>query len=159
MAGLPPTGMTPGAPPPGGSPMPAPGGAPPPGIGIPPGIPPMAPMGRPTPPPPNGLGSGSPFGQLLSDLSADMGPGWQMIDVAVRTLKLARKTADLQKSPKVVAVVTSTVETLTTLLSHYTAGHGGVPQGMVSEPDVRGDTDSSNPPADAAGEPGSDDGQ
>ena len=82
-----------------------------------------------------------------------MGAGWQLIDLAVRTLKYARKTADLQKTPKVVAVVTATIDTMTSLLSHYTSGASGVPTGMTQDTGTDAEPES-NPSPDAAGEPG-----
>ena len=151
------TGLPPGPPAPASPGMPP--VAPPPGApGMRPGLPPIPPPplgGAPLPGGPSGLGPQSPFGQLLTDLSADMSPGWQQVDLAARILKLTRKMPDMQKSPAVVAVISSTIETLTKLLSHYTSGRSGVPTGMVQTPGTSGEDNGpeSSPPSDADGEP------
>jgi hypothetical protein len=54
-----------------------------------------------------------------------MGPGWQQIDLAVRAIRTALRSPDFQKSPSVVAVFQSVLNTLTELLSHYTTGTSG----------------------------------
>jgi len=59
-----------------------------------------------------------------------MSPGWQIIDAAVRLLRMALRSADFQKTPAVVAVITHTAETLTELLSHYTSSKAGIPTGV-----------------------------
>jgi hypothetical protein len=79
----------------------------------------------PTPPPGPGGGLGgpsSPFASLLSDVSADLGPGWSAVDIAVRALKIALRSVEFQKMPKVVAQLQSQMNTLNTLVTSYTMG-------------------------------------
>jgi len=89
------------------------------------GPPPMGPAAMPPPPrpPSDGLGPGSPFGMLLSNLSVEMSDGWQMLDGCVRMLKLASLSPDFSKSPSIAAVITDSIETLSTLISHHQKGH------------------------------------
>ena len=100
--------------------MPPPGGAPPP----------------PPPPPggPQGPGGG-PFGAIFTDLSVDMSPGWQMIDMGIRCFRLALKTPEFQQSKfgKVNAVFRELTKTAVTLLSHYTSGQTGPSSPRIGE--------------------------
>jgi hypothetical protein len=99
----------------------------------PPGMPP--PMGAPAPPPPpmggpppggtGGIGPASAIAAMYADLSPHMGPGWQSIDVAVRAVRIALRSVDFQKTPAVVAVFQSVLNTMTEMLSHYTSGTSG----------------------------------
>lgn len=117
-----------GPPLPGGAPPPPPGGAPPqlPLGGPPAGPPPGPPSGAPPGAAP-GPGAGSPFGGLFTDLSVDLEPGWQCIDMGVRCFRAALKTPEFQKSSmgKVNAVIRRLTQTAVTLLSHYTSGRSG----------------------------------
>jgi hypothetical protein len=147
----------PGAPGAGGPPPrppigPPPGGGPPP---PPPGLPPQGPPpGAPPPPPPSGaggLGPNSPFGGMLSDLSPSMGPGWQAVDLAIRALKTGLRSTDFQKTPAVVAVLQSVLNTCTELLSHYTSGQAGATPSAT--PSKGEGSDSASPSADADAQP------
>jgi hypothetical protein len=62
---------------------------------------------------------------MLSDLPAHLPPGWQSLDLASRALKTAMRSVDFQKTPAIVAVVQSVNNTISELLSHYTAGTSG----------------------------------
>jgi len=132
-----------GRPPIPGPPGPPPGGGPP---GPPGGAPPQPPPGPPVPPPgppggPQGPGAG-PFGAIFTDLSVDMSPGWQMIDMGVRCFRLALKTPEFQQSKfgKVNAVFRELTKTAVTLLSHYTSGQTGpsTPRMGEDQPDEPG---------------------
>lgn len=75
---------------------------------------------------------------------------------------MATRSEDFQRTPKVVAVITSAAETLTDLLSHYTEGPSA-PTSVASTP-TRGEVppeteggDTTSPDADAA--PGEMDGK
>ena len=122
------------------------------------GAPPMPPQAAPPPPPPpppqgaGGLGPASPFASLLSDLSSSMGPGWQQVDLAARALKTALRSADFQKTPAVVAVLQSLLNTINELISHYTSGTSGAKPSSTASPRFEGRTsegDSSSADADA----------
>jgi hypothetical protein len=143
-----PPGLGGGLPPPPRPPM---GG--PPGMGAPP----MPPQAAPPPPPPQsppgagGLGPASPLGSLV-DLSASMGPGWQQVDWAVRSLKSALRSTDFQKTPAVVAVIQSLINTASELISHYTSGTAGAktsPTVVRREGGRTSESDSSSADADA----------
>lgn len=129
MAGLAPPGLgAPGAQP----------GAPP----TPPMAPPMGPMPGPMPgaaPPPNPFTAG-----IYNDLPSELPAGWQLVDAACRQLKLALKHPSFAKTPKVAAVLYSLVETMTQLLSHYTArgDAGSAPTGTASADEGMGGDDS-----------------
>jgi len=95
------------------------------------------PMGMPQPPPmAGGLGAGSPFGSLFVDLSVDLAPEWQMVDMGIRCLRTALKTPGFQKSSmgRVNAVIRELTNTAETLLSHYTSGpKSGAPTAAESQ--------------------------
>jgi hypothetical protein len=100
---------------------------------------------------------------LLSDLSPNMGPGWQSLDLVVRSLKIGLRSADFQKMPDVVAVLQSMLNTATELISAYNkASSGGTasPSTQVRMPDsVNTDSSTSTdadsqPSADATGDSG-----
>jgi len=111
-------------------------------------------------PPPMGAGmpgAASPFGTLFTDLSVDMTPGWQMIDMGIRCFRTALKTPDFQKSSmaKVNAVIRELTNSATTLLSHYTSGRSG-PQAptpgvsqMAPDPDALRSSDADAAPESA----------
>jgi hypothetical protein len=160
MASMPPgpPGLGGGLPPPPRPPM----GAPP-GMGTPPMPPQAAPPPPPPPPPPQGaggLGPASPLAGLFSDLSPSMGPGWQQVDLAARALKTALRSTDFQKTPAVVAVLQSVLNTVTELVSHYTSGTSGAkpsstasmrPEGRTSEGDSSSADADAQPSAEPAG--------
>lgn len=76
-----------------------------------------------------------------------MSPGWQSIDMMVRCGRTALRSADMQKSPNVVAVIQSVTNTLSELLSHYVSGTGGgtsTPAMTTSDSGSQGDTASSD---------------
>lgn len=126
MAGMLPPGAGPGGPPPGAS-MP-PGGAPPP---PPPPAPPPGLMPPPRPP-------STPFAGM--DMPSELPGGWQLLDGVTRQLKLTIRMPDFNKTPKVVAVLYSVLETLTELISHYTSkGDGGGAPTSVAKPGMDGD--------------------
>src|SRR6516165_3062142 len=103
--------------PPGGPP---PGPQGPPG-GMPPPPPPPAPIPGAMPPP----RPPTPFAGV-SDLSIELPPEWQMVDGVIRQVKLAIRAPGMQKIAKAVAVLSSVLETLNKLFSHYTQkGDGG----------------------------------
>jgi len=54
-----------------------------------------------------------------------MGPGWQAIDMAVRALKVALQSQDLQKSMAVVAALSEMRDNLSQIVSAYTTGTAG----------------------------------
>jgi hypothetical protein len=72
---------------------------------------------------------------LFTDLSVDLEPGWQMIDMGVRCFRAALKTPEFQKSSmgKVNAVIRELTNSAVTLLSHYTSGRSGVSSPRVGE--------------------------
>lgn len=84
---------------------------------------------------------------MLSDLPAHLPDGWQAIDLSIRALKTAMRSVAFQKTPAIVAVVQSATNTLSTLLSHYTAGTsgGGSADGSADAPSASSDAD--NQPA------------
>jgi hypothetical protein len=88
-----------------------------------------------------GLGPSSPFATLFTDLSADLSPGWQMIDMGIRCFRTALKTPDFQKASmgKVNTVIRQLASTATNLLSHYTSGKSG--PGAPLAGDVQKSTD------------------
>jgi hypothetical protein len=97
---------------------------------------------------------------MLSDLSPSMPPGWQAIDLSVRSLKIAMRSADFQRTPAVVAVVQSVTNTLEELVARRVGGTSGPaePRGTreVSAPN-EGDSVSSDadaqPSQSSGGEP------
>jgi len=115
-------------------PMPGPGGIAPPRPplsmvpeGAPPPMqpgqaPPGPPMAPPAPPPMGGLGPASPLVGMLSDLPTNLTPGWQCVDMSIRCLRTALRSADMQRAEKVVAALQSVLNVQTKLLSAYTAG-------------------------------------
>ncbi len=137
-----PPGMVPGRPP-----IPGPPGMAPP-------MPPPA-MAMPPPPPPpgaaTGLGPAANFAGMLSDLSASLTPGQQAIDVAIRALKVAMRSADMQTQMKVVAHLQSATNGLEKILSAYTSGGvgGSAPSEKASPMDAAGQP----PSADADAQP------
>jgi len=91
---------------------------------------------------------------MLSDLSPSMSSGWQSLDIATRAMKVALRSVDFQKTPAVVAVIQSQLNTLSELLSHYTSGTAGaVPKGVPSRGAVSGGDDSNSSSADADAQP------
>ncbi len=86
-------------------------------------MPPQAmPMAPPPPPPIGGLGPASPLLGMLSDLPTNLSPGWQSVDMAIRCLRTALRSEDMQRAEKVVAALQSVMSVLTKLLSAYTSG-------------------------------------
>jgi hypothetical protein len=55
-------------------------------------------------------------------VSADLSPGWQSCDIAARALKIALRSVDFQKLPKVVAQLQSQLNVLNNLITGYTMG-------------------------------------
>jgi hypothetical protein len=89
---------------------------------------------------------------MASDLSPSMGPGWQSVDLASRAIKVALRSTDFQKTPAVVAVMQSVLNTMTELLSHYVSGTSGAsaPGPVPSGADR---TDGASPSSDADAQP------
>jgi hypothetical protein len=77
-----------------------------------------------------------------------MSTGWQSLDMGMRCLKVALRSADFQKMPAVVAVVQSLLNTGTELISHYTSGTTGGPAAKQPR-----ETGSASPSADADAAP------
>lgn len=131
----------PGAPPPGGA-QPVPPIAGPPPVAPPPGI---------APRPPSSLADPS-----YQDLPSELPGGFQLLDAAMRQLKLAIKHPTFAKMPKVVAVLYSMLETGTQLISHYTSkgDAGGTPTSVAPEsPEGDVDSDAHYTSADADAQP------
>jgi hypothetical protein len=127
--------MTAGLPPGAGA---APPGAAPPVP--PPGPPPVSPPAGIAPRPPSSLAA-----QGFEDLPSELPGGWQLVDAAMRQLKLAIKMPTFAKTPKTVAVLYSMVETGTQLISHYTTkGDAAGAPTSVAEPDGGSDDNSSD---------------
>lgn len=125
MAGFPPGGPPQqGAPPMG---MPPGAGAPP------PGMPPAPPM-PPRPPVAPQLGA-SPQPNPYSDLSIDMPPHWQLIDVASRTITTALQTGGFYKTPPVYAAFKEINASIRRLIS---ANASGKPKSASAGTDVGG---------------------
>jgi hypothetical protein len=80
-----------------------------------------------------------------------MGPGWQQVDLAVRAVRTALRSTDFQKTPAVVAVLQSVLNTMTELLSHYTSGTSGAtpPASQPRVAEERADGASSSADADS----------
>ena len=94
------------------------------------------PPGGPAPPQgigASGLGPAAPFSGMLSDLPANLGTGWQSVDIAIRAYKVALSSKDFQKLPTVVAVLQSQLNVLTKLLSSYTSGTQGASTASSSQ--------------------------
>jgi hypothetical protein len=113
--------------PPGGAGAPLPGVPP----GLPAGIPPPPPVAPPPPGPAPG-GASALLQGMLTDLPANLGTGWQLVDLAIRILRSAKRSTDFQRTPNVVAVLESTTDTLNTLLSNKTSGIGKAPVAKAS---------------------------
>lgn len=106
----------------------------------------------PPPPPAGGLGPASPLVGMLSDLPTDLTPGWQAIDMAIRCLRTAMRSSDMQKIEKVVAVIQSVHNTLNKLLTAYTnpgsSSGNAAPEASLSSPEL-GDSSPGSHDADA----------
>jgi hypothetical protein len=90
---------------------------------MPPGPPPLAPGG----PGPQSNPLNAFLAAFLSDVSAELGPGMQCVDIAATALKIALRATEFQKREKTVAVLQSCLNTLTTLLNAQVSGQGGTP--------------------------------
>jgi hypothetical protein len=123
-------------------------------------MPPPAAQPPPPPagPPAGGLGPASPLQGLFSDLPAHLGTGWQQIDLACRAVQTALRSRDFLKTPAVVAVLQSSLNTMQELLSHYTSGTSGASAPPRSSGATLGDTsDAGSPPSsDADAQPSAD---
>jgi hypothetical protein len=140
MAGI--AGLGPSAPPMGGAPPGAPGPPAPPPIAPPPGI---------APRPPSSLTA-----TAFEDLPSELPGGWQLADAAARQIKLAIKHPTFAKTPKTVAVLYSVLETLTSLIAHYTSrgDSGGAPTSVAEpEPGSEDNSDAHYTSADADAQP------
>lgn len=122
------------------------------------------PAAAPPPPPPGppagGLGPASPLQGLFSDLPAHLGTGWQQIDLACRAVQTALRSKDFLKTPAVVAVLQSNLNTMQELLSHYTSGTSGsqAPKRASSGSEDTTSDSGSPPSSDADAQPGADSG-
>jgi hypothetical protein len=102
------------------------------------------------------MGPGSPFAALFNDLPSELSGGWQLLDAASRQIGLAIKHPDFVKTPKTVAVLYSLKETLTQLISHYTAkggDSGGAPTSTAPADDGSSEPDAHFVSAGAEAEP------
>jgi hypothetical protein len=108
---------------------------------------PPSPMG-------GGLGGGSPFGTIFTDLAVDLEPGWQMIDVGIRCFRYALKTQEFQKSSmgRVNVVIRELTNTAERLLSHYTSGGKSGAGTPAADSQITSSTDMRSADADAAPE-------
>ena len=99
---------------------------------------------------------------FLSDVSAELPPSWQCIDMAATCLKVALRGVDLQKQEKTVAALQSVLNVLTTLINARVSGQGGTapatPQASTSSVDA-GSADADSQPGSAGGSTGEGDGQ
>lgn len=143
MAGSPP-GPAPGGLPPPGPPPGPPGGMPPPQA--PPG-PPMAPPGGPPPPP------------GLTDLSIELTPAWQLVDVAARYIRAALNTEEFQNSDMAMvhALLAAWNSRVKTLIASHTTGEANPPssyrtagehdddEGSLTSPDADAQPSASEP--------------
>lgn len=86
---------------------------------------------------------------MLADLPTNLTPGWQCVDMAVRCLRTGLRAEDMQRAEKVVAVLQSVVNSLTKLLSAYTAG---TPSGSAEPSTAAGRAEGPPPSSDAAGD-------
>jgi hypothetical protein len=79
----------------------------------------------------------------VSDLSIELPPEWQMVDGVIRQVKLAIRAPGMQKIAKAVAVLSSVLETLNKLFSHYTqkGDGGGAPTSIVTDTERGGEPD------------------
>ena len=113
----------------------------PPGVGAPgpPGAPPMPPPGPPPVAPPPGIAPRPPSAltsTAYDDLPSELPGGWQLLDAAMRQVKLAIKHPTFAKTPKTVAVLYSMLETGNKLISHYTSrGDAGGAPTSTAEPE------------------------
>jgi hypothetical protein len=145
MAGLPPgQGQQPG-PPQGGPPGQPPQGPPQ----------PQGPQAPPPPKPPTAQPGQSPSPNVYADLSVDMPPQWQLVDVATRNIMAALQTGAFYKQPPVYAALKDISNTLTRLISSYssqnkpvntdaTKGGGAGKSSAVSESDADSEPDDSS---------------
>jgi hypothetical protein len=84
-----------------------------------------------------------------------------MLDGIARSYKLAIKMPTFAKSPKVVAVLYSHLESLNQLLSHYASkggDSGGTPTSVMPEGDDGGNSDAHYTSADTDAQPAPDSG-
>jgi len=86
---------------------------------------------------------------FLSDVSAELPPSWQLVDMGATCLKVALRAVDLQKQEKTVAALQSVLNVLTTLINARVSGQGG---STPSSPQVSGSVDAGA--ADADSQPG-----
>jgi hypothetical protein len=59
---------------------------------------------------------------FLTDVSANLPPDWQCVDIAATALKIAIRGKSMQKAEKTVAALTSVLHVLTTLLNARVSG-------------------------------------
>lgn len=112
--------------------------------GVPPmGAPPAPPMAAPPGPAPGGLPlTASPY----ADLSAKMSHGFQLLDAAARTVKMAMDTGSFYRQPEVLAAVRQIEQNLTKLVRNYAHSEdkespprGADDEAIFSEGDGEGD--------------------
>lgn len=69
---------------------------------------------------------------FLTDVSANLSPSWQCVDIAATALKIALRGKDMQKAPATVATLQSCLNTLTTLIDARTTGTTSTSPGTPS---------------------------
>jgi hypothetical protein len=94
---------------------------------------------------------------MLTDLPAHLSPGWQLVDLAIRVLKSAKRSTDFQRTPNIVAVLEKTTDDLNVLLSNKTANIGGRSSPPSAKPSS-GDSGGSPVSTDADSQPPQDPG-
>lgn len=85
----------------------------------------------------------SAVADLLTDLSAHLSPGWQLVDLAIRAIRKAKASRDFLNKPNVVAVLDKTASDLNVLLSSKMASGTNASKPPTASPS----TESSEAPA------------